>query len=70
MRCPDKVSSGTGKLLESGASFFEKCLLSTTYVNFNVAEACDAEVNSTAANLAQPNIRVVSVFAIDNVFPL
>ncbi len=56
-------------MLESGASFFEKCLLSRTYVDFNVDEVCNAGAIFSAAQITLLNIRDVRSIAIDNVFP-
>ena len=69
MRCPDKVSSGNGNTLESGTSFFEKCLHTTTYVDFNVRDACNAQVTFTVEQSTLLNILDVRANAIDNVTP-
>jgi hypothetical protein len=70
MRCPDKVSSGSGNTLESGTSFFEKCLHTTTYVDFNVRDACNAQAVSAAAQITPLYIRDVRANAIVNVIPI
>jgi hypothetical protein len=56
-------------MLERGPSFFEKCLLSTTYVDFTIGEACNAQVDSAAAEITLFTIRGVNAHSIDNVFP-
>lgn len=69
MRCPDKVSSGSGNTLESDTSFFEKCLHTITYVDFNDRDACNAQVTFTVAQFTLLNILDVRPNAIDNVIP-
>ena len=57
-------------MLESGTSFFEKCLHTTTYVDFNARDTCNAQVVFAVVQITLLDIPDVRAIAIDNVFPI